>query len=495
MADKRNPTSTSNFGVGRRESHDATAFYSRFTVPSVSDDEYVADPEARKIDEIFCADSRNMTQVADASVALVVTSPPYFAGKEYEEALGEGHIPGTYVDYLDMLTDVFAECVRKLEPGGRIAVNVANLGRKPYRSLSADVIAILQDRLSLLLRGELIWQKAFAAGGSCAWGSFQSASNPVLRDLTERVIVASKGRFDRALPRRDRQARDLPHRDSLLRDEFMEVTTDLWEFPPESATHVGHPAPFPVELPLRLIELFTYYDDLVLDPFIGSGTTAVAAAKSGRHFAGYDTDNDYVEAARKRVERALAEFQKQREARGQAHWYFPETVGAVMSDDDSFQSRAVKQGRRAREIALAILQDNDFTDIVENRKFGNGVEVNFVAKDKKGRRWFFDVTGAFTSRRAGLRRTDSVWKALGKASALKASPKVGNHRLIFLTTHLPPRGSAGDRALRTTRGDVYWDAIEMFSQEGQERLRAYAAGEGRDAPIGELLSPRAKSDD
>ena len=139
-----------------------------------------------------------MDAVADGSVALVVTSPPYFAGKQYEEELEREGVPSSYLEYLELLTDVFAECVRKLEPGGRIAVNVANLGRKPYRSLSADVIRILEHDLGLLLRGELIWQKADGANGSCAWGSFRSAANPVLRDITERVIVASKGRFDRA---------------------------------------------------------------------------------------------------------------------------------------------------------------------------------------------------------------------------------------------------------------------------------------------------------
>ena len=89
---------------------------------------------------------------------------------------------------------------RSSRPGGRIAVNVANLGRKPYRSLSADVIGILQDRLGLLLRGEVIWRKARGAGANCAWGSFKTPANPVLRDLTERVVIASKGRFDRARP-------------------------------------------------------------------------------------------------------------------------------------------------------------------------------------------------------------------------------------------------------------------------------------------------------
>ncbi|MDQ3390944.1 MAG: site-specific DNA-methyltransferase, partial [Actinomycetota bacterium] len=193
----RRTTSTSNFGVSARESHDSAPFYDRFRAPELSNDQNV--PLPAEIEEAFvCGDARKMDGVADGSVALVVTSPPYFAGKQYEQELEREGVPSSYLEYLEMLTDVFAECVRKLEPGGRIAVNVANLGRKPYRSLSADVIRILQHDLGLLLRGELIWQKAEGASGSCAWGSFRSAANPVLRDITERVIVASKGRFDRA---------------------------------------------------------------------------------------------------------------------------------------------------------------------------------------------------------------------------------------------------------------------------------------------------------
>ena len=193
----RRPTATSNFGVSRRENHDATVFYARFVTPELSDDSEVS-REPRDIDAIFEKSATRMDEIPDASVALVVTSPPYFAGKEYEEALGHGEIPATYLQYLDMLGAVFAECVKKLEPGGRIAVNVANLGRRPYRSLSSDVVAILERDLKLLLRGEVIWQKARGSAGSCAWGSFQKATNPVLRDLTERVVIASKGRFDRA---------------------------------------------------------------------------------------------------------------------------------------------------------------------------------------------------------------------------------------------------------------------------------------------------------
>ncbi|HTT91457.1 MAG TPA: DNA methyltransferase, partial [Acidimicrobiales bacterium] len=192
----RRSTSTSAFGVSRRESHDASGFYRRFTPPVLSSESEVA--PYRALDKLLAGDARHMDEVPDASVALVVTSPPYFAGKEYEESLGKDGIPATYLEYLDLLREVFAQSVRKLEPGGRVAVNVANLGRRPYRSLSADVIGILQDDLRLLLRGEIIWVKQRGSSGSCAWGSFQRPGNPVIRDLTERVIVASKGRFDRA---------------------------------------------------------------------------------------------------------------------------------------------------------------------------------------------------------------------------------------------------------------------------------------------------------
>src|SRR4051812_22624909 len=302
MPPRRRPTSTSNFGAGRRESHDATAFYERFAPPVISDDAVVNPCSAAG--QIFTGDSRDMNAVEDNSVALVVTSPPYFAGKAYEEALGEGHIPASYLDYLTMLRDVFAECVRVLEPGGRIAVNVANLGRRPYRSLAGDVTAILQDELGLLLRGEIVWIKADGASGSTAWGSFQSAANPVLRDLSERIIVASKGRFDRAPTRAKREAAGLPFENTISKQEFMDATLDIWRIQPESARRVGHPAPFPVEVPRRCIELLTYRDDVVLDPFMGSGSTAVAAVRSDRRYVGYDTDPAYVALAEKRVAEA-----------------------------------------------------------------------------------------------------------------------------------------------------------------------------------------------
>ena len=302
----RKATQTSAFGVGRRENHDASEFYARFAPPELSTDEAVnACPVA---DSIFVGDSRDMAQVPDGSVALVVTSPPYFAGKEYEAALGTGAIPADYVEFLAMLRDVFAECRRVLEPGGRICVNVANLGRKPYRSLSADVIRILQDDLAMLLRGEIIWVKGKGASGNVAWGSFMKASSPGLRDLTERIVVAGKGRLGRARTWQQRQAEGLPWESTIAKEDFMAWTLDTWEFPAASAKRVGHPAPFPVELPRRCIELYTYRGDVVLDPFMGAGTTAEAALRAGRHYLGFDTEPAYVELARERVARVASEL-------------------------------------------------------------------------------------------------------------------------------------------------------------------------------------------
>ncbi|HKH88551.1 MAG TPA: site-specific DNA-methyltransferase [Acidimicrobiales bacterium] len=461
---KRRPTATSTFGSGRREAHDASGFYGRFSPPELSDSTQLG--SSTVVDRVIQADARRMVDVADDSIALVVTSPPYFAGKDYELELGREGVPATYLEYLALLRDVFAECKRVLEPGGRIAVNVANLGRRPYRSLSGDVAGILQDDLGLLLRGEVIWWKGRAAGGSCAWGTFQSPANPVLRDVTERVVVASKGRFDRALTSAQRSQVGRPSAATISRDEFLEATTDIWELPAESARRVGHPAPFPVDLPRRLIELYTYEGDVVLDPFGGSGSTAVAAVRTGRHYLCYDTDADYCEAARRRIagETEQASSPVQLELASP-----PLRVGGPTN-------LAVREGRQAKEVAGILLAECGFTDIASRVRVPDaGVEVDLVARDRAGAAWAFDVCGTFTSGHRGLRQVDALWRAVGKASVLAA---VGGAPFVVLTTGSPPRGSSGAKTLRavTGPGRPIRDVIELLDPQGQARLGGYAAG-------------------
>ena len=481
-------TRTASFGVGRRENHDASAFYARFTPPALSDDDTVADldlADAGIDDGCLQGDSRHMAQVPDDSVALVVTSPPYFVGKEYELDLADEAVPASYLEYLELLRDVFAECVRVLEPGGRIAVNVANLGRRPWRSLAADVTRILQDDLGLLLRGEVVWQKADGATGSVAWGSFRKATNPVLRDMTERVVIASKGRFDRARPAAQRAAEGLPHQSTITTDEFMEATLDVWRIDAEQATRVGHPAPFPVDLPRRLIDLYTYRDDVVLDPFMGSGSTLVAAVRSGRRGVGYDLDPDFVALAAERVA-----TERKRVAQGlTATWRRSdlaptgrqEALFAEQAEQEAVLDRAAEAGKKAADIAEALLEEAGFEIVKAGVSLrGTGVGYPFLVTDRaRGHQWYVDVAGTFTTSRPGMRRNDVLWKTIGRAHVLAASEE--DARLLVLTSHLPRPRTDGDRALRAVGGRGVFDAVEMFDDDGRERLAHYAA-HGPDRP-------------
>jgi site-specific DNA-methyltransferase (adenine-specific) len=284
------PTATSSFGSGTRENHDASTFYGRRIHPVTPprDPGRVQDPPPQILDTLHCQSSEAMAQIPDGCVALMVTSPPYNVGKEYDEDL-------SLDEYLGLLEAVFDETYRVLEPGGRVAVNVANLGRRPYLALNHHVARLL-GQTGFQLRGEVIWQKAKGAGGSTAWGSWLSAKNPTLRDVHEYVVVASKGTF----------ARQRRGDDTIGRDEFLEATLSVWNIPSESARRVGHPAPFPVALPRRLIEMYTFAGDLVLDPFIGAGATALAASATGRHYIGYDTNEEYLEIARARLAAVVA---------------------------------------------------------------------------------------------------------------------------------------------------------------------------------------------
>ena len=280
-------TATTSFGSPGREGHDSSSFYATRLYadqPQAESEAYVENPIAQ-LDVIFNHSSEEMTELPDCSVHLMVTSPPYNVGKDYDENL-------SLDEYLSFLKRVWREAYRVLVPGGRACVNVANLGRKPYIPLHAFIMRDMMD-LGFLMRGEIIWDKAASASTSTAWGSWQSASNPTLRDTHEYILVFSKGGF-----RREK----MDGRESTIsKEEFLEFTKSVWEFASESARKVGHPAPFPVELPYRLIQLYTFSNEVVLDPFMGSGQTALAALKTGRHFAGYEVNEEYLNLAMNRI--------------------------------------------------------------------------------------------------------------------------------------------------------------------------------------------------
>jgi site-specific DNA-methyltransferase (adenine-specific) len=285
---RRKSTVTSPFGSPGREGHDSSAFYKTRLYADrllVEAEAYMENP-IREVDVIFNKSSEAMQELPDCSVHLMVTSPPYNVGKEYDNDL-------TLEEYLSFLMRVWKETYRVLVPGGRACINVANLGRKPYIPLHASIMKDMID-LGFLMRGEIIWDKAASASTSTAWGSWQSATNPTLRDTHEYILVFSKGSF-----RRDKMD---GRKSTISKDEFLEFTKSVWAFPSESAKKVGHPAPFPVELPYRLIQLYTFSDEIVLDPFIGSGQTALAALKAGRHFIGYELSGEYCDLAIRRIQ-------------------------------------------------------------------------------------------------------------------------------------------------------------------------------------------------
>ncbi len=287
-------TRTSKFGVSKREGHNSTPFYTSKLYQNFKLDEEKHEVEnplpPEVLDKILCQDARDMTNVPDSSIHLMVTSPPYNVGKEYDADLNLN-------EYLDLLRDVFTETYRVLVTGGRACVNIANVGRKPYITYNKFIIDTMLER-GFWMRGEIIWNKGAGAGVSTAWGSWMSASNPTLRDTHEYILIFSKGKFTR-----DGKGRD----STITKDEFLEFTKSVWEFPPESAERVGHPAPFPIELPYRCIQLYTFKGETVLDPFCGVGATCIAAIKSGRHFIGIDINPEYVKKARKRVTECLAQ--------------------------------------------------------------------------------------------------------------------------------------------------------------------------------------------
>ena len=287
--EKNRGTKTSAFGSPGRINHNAASFYASKLYEGLPKEQKVTYTEnpipPRFLDKIFCKSSEKMEELPDNSVHLMVTSPPYNVGKEYDEDF-------TLEGYLEFLKRVWKETYRVLVPGGRACINIANLGRKPYIPLHTFIIGDMLE-LGFLMRGEIIWNKATSASPSTAWGSWLSAKNAILRDIHEYILIFCKDTFSRANP--------FKRENTIRKEEFLEFTKSIWTFPAVSARKVGHPAPFPRELPYRCIQLYTFKDEVVLDPFIGSGQTALAAIKANRHYVGYEINNAYVKLAGNRI--------------------------------------------------------------------------------------------------------------------------------------------------------------------------------------------------
>ena len=279
-------TETSSFGVSARVGHNANKFYQSnlyqgIQLIDVKDkNENLLNDDV--VNKIYAHSSENMKELPDNSIHLMITSPPYNVTKEYDQNL-------TLQDYLQLLDNVMKETYRVLVNGGRACVNVANLGRKPYIPLT-DYVGRIMAEIGFNYRGQIIWDKAASSGGSCAWGSWRSAANPTLRDVHEYILVFSKGSMNRE-----------KGKGTIKKEDFLDWTKSIWKMNAESAKRVKHPAPFPEELPHRLINLYSFENDIVLDPFMGSGTTAVAALKNKRRFVGYDVSEEYIKIANNRI--------------------------------------------------------------------------------------------------------------------------------------------------------------------------------------------------
>lgn len=291
---KINGTETSSFGTNGRINHDSTKFYNSKLYSEF--EEKIIDKKVNIFpveleNKIISGSAENMKEIPDNSIHMMITSPPYNVSKEYDEDL-------SLSEYLDLLRNTFIETYRVLVNGGRVCINVANLGRKPYIPLSDYISKIMID-IGFNMRGEIIWNKASSASPSTAWGSWQSAANPILRDVHEYILIFSKGDY-----KRERVKDELDQKqNTITKEQFMEWTKSIWTMNAESARRIGHPAPFPIELPYRLIQLYSFTNDIILDPFMGSGTTGIAALKSLRKFVGYEINEDYINLAMKRIDK------------------------------------------------------------------------------------------------------------------------------------------------------------------------------------------------
>ena len=245
------------------------------------------------VNRIICGDAQEvLARIPDRSIDLIITSPPYNFGHTYaQDPHDDTH---KWNEYFDKLLLVWKECERVLKPGGRMAVNVQPLFSDyvPTHHIISSQLA----RLGLLWKAEFLWEKNNYNAKFTAWGSWKSPSMPYIKYTWEFIEI-----FDKETHKKTGRREDM----DITGEEFKEWVLGKWSFPPEiRMKDYEHPAMFPEELPRRLMKLFSYKNDIVLDPFNGAGTTSLVAWKQGRRFIGIDISEQYCDMALKRMARA-----------------------------------------------------------------------------------------------------------------------------------------------------------------------------------------------
>ena len=235
---------------------------------------------------IICGDMLVDSKIPDEHIDLIVTSPPYNVSKDYVNANDNLN----YDEYLKFSEKWLKKCYDLSKPDGRLCMNIPiDTGKGTQRSVGAD-ITWLAKQVGWKYRTTIVWNEGNISKSS-ARGSFMSASSPHIIAPAELIVVMYK----------DRWKKTYKGKSDISKDEFLEWTNGVWTFSGESKKKIGHPAPFPVELPKRCIKLFSYKGDVVLDPFAGSGTTLVAANMLGRKVFGIEISREYCELAMKRI--------------------------------------------------------------------------------------------------------------------------------------------------------------------------------------------------
>lgn len=236
--------------------------------------------------EIICDDILETEKVKNNSIDLIVTSPPYNVDIKYNSHNDKL----SYRDYLEFSYQWLKRCFNWLKDDGRLCLNIPlDKNKGGQQSVGAD-LTFIAKKIEYKYHSTIIWNEGNISRRT-AWGSFRSASAPYVIAPVELIVILYKKYWKK-------QKRGLS---DISKEEFMDWTNGLWTFSGESKKKVGHPAPFPVELPLRCIKLFSYIDDTVLDPFVGSGSTLIAAYLTKRKGIGIDIDEDYCNIAKKRL--------------------------------------------------------------------------------------------------------------------------------------------------------------------------------------------------